>query len=236
MDLYAYAAGIAALLAIWLIVGTIAGVWNPVRFIQGADVRPSTSKAQWWLWIVVVLFSYVAIYAARLQRGHPEAIGTIPTNVLVALGLSTATMAVAKGITASQVASGRLAKSVGSADLKAIFQDDAGFPDLSKLQIMAWTFVSIAVYLLVVGNRVHSIVTASSVDPATGGLPDIDGALLALMGIGHGGYIAKKLLPPGPAIAPAMRALGGSIASGDGREAVSSPAGSRPDAGPFWHS
>ena len=79
-----------------MISGIFAGAWNPWKLVEGADKRPSTSKFQWWLWTVVVIFAYVAIYASRVNLNHFEALSEIPQNVLIALGMSAGTMAVAK--------------------------------------------------------------------------------------------------------------------------------------------
>ena len=237
MELYAYGAGLLTLVAIWIIAGVLSTTWNPLGFIQGADNRPSTSKFQWFLWLVVVLFAYVAIYAARIQRGHFEAIGALPSNVLVALGLSTGTMVLAKGITVNQIRNGIITKTNGSGGIGAIFQDDNGFPDLSKLQLMAWTFVALAVYILITANKVHTVIAQSNIDPGTVTMPDIDGALLALMGIGQGGYIAKKLLPAGPAMAPSLTSIRSVTTAGirsDG-PATDSKVLSGTPAEPSWH-
>jgi len=98
----------------------------------------------------------------------------------------------------SYISTGRIAKSAvpsGSSSFGAIFQDDAGFPDLSKVQMIAWTFIAIVTYLIAVGSRIHQRNYCS--------LPDIDSALMVLMGLGHGAYLGKKLVtqdatPPNP--------------------------------------
>src|SRR5690242_7543055 len=96
---YLVAVGVLALL--WLIYRVLSGSWNPLLVVCGADGRPSTSKLQLWLWTLVVLFAYVAIYTARASHGHFEPISQLPANVLIALGLSVMTATAAKGITVS---------------------------------------------------------------------------------------------------------------------------------------
>jgi len=183
--------GIVVLVGLWLLYVVLGGSGNPRKLVEGADGRPSTSKFQWFLWTVVVIFSYVAVYAARVMKGNFEVITEIPANVLIVMGLSLATMTAAKGIMVSYVASGRMTKTKvdpkvdsRSTGLGLLVQDDTGFPDLSKIQMVAWTLIAIGIYLIRV---VHEI---SCTPPE---LPDIDPALMVLMGLGQGAYLGKKL-------------------------------------------
>src|SRR4051794_30298959 len=75
------------LVALYVICGVIGNTWNPWKLIEGADGRPSTSKLQWFLWTVVTIFAYVAVYTARAWHGHPEPVDTIPSSLLIAMGL-----------------------------------------------------------------------------------------------------------------------------------------------------
>jgi hypothetical protein len=137
MELSIYAVSLGVLVALWLIYGIGTGTWNPVYVFLGNDGRPSTSKFQWFLWTVVILFSMSAISAARVMRGAPEPISTLPVNLLVVLGLSGITMVTAKGITTLYVRSGRLKKpSTSFKSMSALFLDDENAPDLGKIQMM----------------------------------------------------------------------------------------------------
>jgi hypothetical protein len=91
------------------------------------------------------------------------------------------TLASAKAITSAYVANGKVTKPTGGAGV--LFTDDGGQTDLAKTQLLAWTTVAIVVYPYVL---CHS--------DATKGLPDIDGAIMVLMGLGHGAYVGKKLV------------------------------------------
>jgi hypothetical protein len=137
----------------------------------------------------VVIFAYAAIYSLKFEAHRFEAIDEIPKNVLIAMGMSVISAAAAKGITVSYISTGRITKPTvpsSSSSFGAIFQDDAGFPDLSKIQMIAWTFIAIATYLIAVGSKIHQRDYSS--------LPDIDSALMVLMGLGHGAYLGKKLV------------------------------------------
>jgi len=156
------------------------------RLFEGADGRPSTSKCQFFLWTVVVLFSYAALYTVKLMQHSFGPIEKLPENVLIAMGMSVISASTAKAITTSYVNTGRISKSnisPNAARFGDIFQDDSGVPDLSKLQLLAWTSISIATYLIVVGQHI------AGGDPS---IPDIDKSLMALMGLGHAAYLGKK--------------------------------------------
>jgi hypothetical protein len=190
MTFIPYLAGIAALLLGWLLYGLLAPTWNILKLVTGTDGRASTSKLQWFLWTVVVVFAYVAIWAAGALDGDLAPITEIPQNLLIAMGLSLTTMAAAKGITVSYVNSGRVIKT--NADpgekkdkgLGPIVSSDEYAPDLSKMQMMIWTLVAIVIYFFAVVEQIRSGHV----------LPDIDPTLMVLMGLGQGAYLGKKLV------------------------------------------
>jgi hypothetical protein len=163
--------------------------------IRGADGRPSTSKAQWWIWTAIVLFGYVAVFVERWLRGDPSAGIVVPQNLLVAMGFSGVSMVAAKAVTTTHVTQGLVDKTRTSTALGGIFTDDNGRPDLSKVQNIAFTAVAVIVYFVRLATQV-----------TTNGLPDlvdIDPSLMLLMGLSHGSYIGAKLatrdVPPQPA-------------------------------------
>jgi hypothetical protein len=184
---------------------------------EGADGRPSTSKFQFFVWTAVVLLAWVAIYVARLRRGEWNAVPDVPQNLLLVMGLSGVTMAAAKGVTVAYMQNWpRMKPSVKPPERStaaSLFQDDTGFPDLSKIQMLAWTLIATGTYAVLLWNRLGSIAVLPDITTcATGGacgLPDIDGALLVLMGLGQGAYIGKKLTVTGAATR--LNSLGPSV-------------------------
>jgi hypothetical protein len=226
----AYLSAAAVLGVLYVLYRMLSGNWNPFKLIEGADGRPSTSKFQFFLWTVVVVFGYTAIYAARASKHEYGAIDDIPKNVLLAMGFSAATAVAAKGITVSYIDNKKVQKtSVGDAQPSsapatagvvpvsvpaiagaspapvlagvtpvpqpkatgpgAIFQDDEGVPDLSKVQMVAWTLIAAGMYLISMGGQINRIVDGVDL-PA---MPDIDATLMVLMGLGQGAYLGKKL-------------------------------------------
>jgi len=195
--------GLGALAAVWLLVGltnrTIG--WRIWRLTEGEDKVPSTSKLQWLIWLTVVLFSYTALWVLRAKAGHYGAITNVPANVLAVLGFSTATAATAKGITVGYLHSGRIVKRNPAPAQSAqtqptqnppavrggILQDDSGFPELAKIQMIAFTLLAVGIFLTTVFHEIRA-------HPGQAGLPNIDSSLLVLMGISQGGYLGKKLV------------------------------------------
>src|SRR5450759_4910177 len=143
----AYASSVIFLLLLWCVYRVVGKTWKCGRLYEGADGRPSSSKFQFFLWTIVVLFAYVSIFAARYGTPQQQAVNQIPRNVLIAMGLSVTTLVAAKGITSSYVSSGQLQKPANQGK-GGLFTDDDGYSDLSKIQMLAWTLVALAVYVL----------------------------------------------------------------------------------------
>lgn len=213
--------------------------WSPASLVIGQDKRPSTSKFQFLLWTAVVAYAYVVVYTARALDGVYAPIDQIPPNLLTAMGFSIVTAAAAKGITVGYLDAGRTAKpepavtraSAANAGQSVVggpvrrhggwsnlITDDQGSPDLTKIQMIAWTFIAIGVYLVGLVALVSDIPAAirnmrdeqgkpvapqqiteayASEHPAVVNrisLPDISPALMVLMGLGQGAYLGTKLV------------------------------------------
>jgi hypothetical protein len=125
--------GVAFLAIVYIITAFITGHWQPKALFNGFDGFASTSKLQWLLWLIVILFGYVAIWVLRAEHGDYIALSDIPVNILTVLGFSTGTAAAAKGITAGYVQTGKVKKmgvpaNPTSSTTGGIFQDDSGGP------------------------------------------------------------------------------------------------------------
>ncbi len=198
--------------ALFLAVAGIAIVWNRLatkdtrhRFlvlIEGADGRLSASKFQWFTWTTVIVGSYIAVYVARVLTGHSGASPQVPANVLIALGFSTTTMATAKGITTLYIAGGRTVKeppptaaNSTNVDMRGgLLSDDTGITDLSKVQLVTWTLIALAVYMFAVQSRISAIPHNCTAPCSPDSIPDIDSVLMVLTGLSQGGYLGKKLV------------------------------------------
>jgi hypothetical protein len=200
-SLEAFALGIGGVL-LFAIVGSLAGPGSGgvLGAIRGEDGRLSSSKFQFFLWTAVVIFTWVsvnvaqALSTAKCAGAISGALPNFPTNVLLAMGFSVTTLATAKGVTTSYVLSGRMAKSwtnrFALSDL--VCQDDGRSPDLTKIQMLTWTVIASASYLFGAVHLVNDYLSIGA-HPACG-IPDIDTALMALMGIGQGAYLGSKIV------------------------------------------
>ncbi len=154
---------------------------------MGEDGFASTSKAQFFIWTFVAIIAYLMIVSDRVTMHsvfYPPS--EVPSHLLLAMGLSIITASVAKAIgmnDPTRVISSGIDEKPGV----GLFTDEKGKPDLSKIQMMAWTVVAISVFYV---ELFHNIWW----DPHPPEIPDIDEALLVLMGIGQGAYITKKLI------------------------------------------
>ena len=214
--------GLAFLVVVYVAVALITGHWSFKELFTGFDGFGSTSKLQWLLWLIVILYGYAALWVLRALNHDFTALSDIPVNVLTVLGFSTGTAAAAKGITAGFVQTGKVPKSTAAkpaatksaapdpaapskpsaATTGGIFQDDSGGPELAKIQLMAFTLLGIGVFLTAVFHQI-------AVGDLKDGLPNIDSSLLVLMGISQGGYLGKKLVTFGTPTLLAPRPLTG---------------------------
>jgi hypothetical protein len=217
-----------AFLALFLFYGvcmSVSGSLYPIDLAIGADGNLSASKFQFLVWNAAVVFSYIWIYAVRysLHAGNElAAVGPIPIphNVLYVMGFSIGTFAAAKAITVSYINAGRL-----SDDSKSSFagQNEAGArqnangqkppdgnglattdgaPDLSKIQMLVWTLIAVALFLIETFHNVfgtsQAAVACSTLLPSNPmqlcqPLPDIDPVLMVLMGLSQAAYLGTKL-------------------------------------------
>lgn len=192
--------GLGATAIMYFIYHLLTGKWNPAYLFEGTDKRLSTSKFQWFLWLWVIVFAYITLYAARsLVLGHlAEATTGLPAGVLGALGISTATAAIAKGLTQSTVSQGGTKEEAEGTQVRKaqnLVADDSNNVDLSKMQIFVWTIIAVTIFLLSLWRVTASLTEANA--NATS-LPDIDQTLLVLSGISAAGYLGTKIVAQKP--------------------------------------
>lgn len=68
--------GVAFLVVLYVVTAFITGHWRLKEVFNGFDGFGSTSKLQWFLWLIAILFGYVATWVLRAQiSGRPAAVG-----------------------------------------------------------------------------------------------------------------------------------------------------------------
>src|SRR5262245_11618260 len=77
--------GLAVIVVLYVISAVMNKSPNPLKLIEGKDGVASTSKFQWAIWLVVILFAYAFLWFIRTREGEWGALSTIPRNLLAVL-------------------------------------------------------------------------------------------------------------------------------------------------------
>jgi hypothetical protein len=150
----------------------------------------SLSKLQAALWFFAVFLGYVATYAVRVRHGDVAALGTLPQNLMLLLALSAGGTLGSKWITGYKVKAGKITKTdAGRPSAGDLVADDDGYAAWNKLQLFYFTALAFAVY----GIGLVRELQLASADSAPM-LPEVDTALVALMGLSQGAYLGKKVV------------------------------------------
>jgi hypothetical protein len=189
----AYLFGAAALALFWVFSVFATGDWAPWALAMTDSTvgtkKLSASKFQNLAWTLVTLFSYASVFGARLLAtgvgSALNALPSVPGNLLLLMGLSTATAVGSKGVTISYKARGLIPQESGG-----LTSSPEGDADLVKTQMVVWSLVGALIYLLSVVHLINSQLFLQ----ATAALPDVDGALLVLSGVSQGTYFGNKLV------------------------------------------
>jgi hypothetical protein len=198
--------GLGAVLLFAAIYTACSGYGNPLRLAMGEDGHLSTSKFQFLLWTIVFAYAYVMLEVARIFfKQDVGGIGYLPHNVLIAMGFSVTTAVGAHAIVVSYASNGKLNKPPGNpagigqakVALSDLILNDDGEPDLSKVQMLLWTIVAAGIYLFQAHHGIGAFAAcdattaANNTNPCT--FPDVDAALMVLMGLGQGAYLGGKI-------------------------------------------
>jgi hypothetical protein len=71
------------LLLLYLVTAISSQYRNPWKLVEGADGQASTSKFQWFLWVMAVLFAYTALWVLRAEQGDLLAVRTAPAGHVI---------------------------------------------------------------------------------------------------------------------------------------------------------
>ncbi len=165
---------LSSVVVLWAISFVFTRKFNPFELACGVDKNYSASLLQFLIFTYVIVFAYVAVYVARLGA-ELTALPNIPLNLLVLMGLSVGSATASKGIVVSYVEQGKLP--VDGADQSGVVKDKFGNVALTKVQMLIWTFIAAVIYLSTVVDFIQRGLYTQQ-----GALPDVDGALLVLMG------------------------------------------------------
>jgi len=164
----------------------------------GQDGRVSNSITQMSLWFILLISTYVSAFILRWTDagGVLGCIG-IPMHLAVLSGLSGLTTAGAKGITANKVANapappanaqnGKWNDNKAAASLGDLIRDDNNRFDFGDFQMLVMTLIAVVSYGIIAYAFLGAIPAQATIS-----LPDVDGTVLAMFGVGQGAYLTKK--------------------------------------------
>jgi hypothetical protein len=160
--------------------------------------RYSLTQMQVVLWSILIISLIVGLYSARVVANISDALNfAIPEELLIVMGISVGSTAVAITVKAGKDAShpGQVAASNESdrprfAQMFLVEEGELAdkVVDVTKFQNFWITVILVAAYIVLAVNAVDA---ADRVDDVV--LPGFSGTFLTLLGISHAGYLAGKL-------------------------------------------
>jgi len=174
----------------------VGGIFLYVAFkkaAKGLDGTYSIANIQLILLTSAIMGSYVAM--AAIKGGFLD---HIPENTLILMGISGVSTSMATIIRSGQpakVEQGEGGAFTSESDKPSIAKNQM-FPgaftsesepeksSLAKIQMFAWSLVALGIYIVL------AAINIARGEPI---LPNVDQAILGLMGIGHGIYLANKV-------------------------------------------
>lgn len=190
MRLNPYFFGWLALAVMYVVSIAVTRSGWPWALARGHNNQLSASLLQFFVFTAVTVFAYVTVYAARVIALAPNeqlpSLPEVPVNLLILMGLSVATASSSKAITITYLQQNQLP----TEDKSSLIANREGASDLTKVQMIIWTLIAAAIYII----RINRFIVTQEYAQGNIALPDIDGALLVLMGASQGGYVAGKLV------------------------------------------
>lgn len=172
--------------------------------------RISLSRLQMVGWTLVVLSAVITAGASNLalDRGTEALVISIPNELLLAMGISAASLAATPALLTlkGDDRSGKT-RAAGHANpdeaswldvFRGDEQSDKNVPDLSKIQQFLITLALVGVYAVAIGNMLANGPTppVPPVPPLPAGtfwtLPPLNANFVWLLGISHAGYLSYK--------------------------------------------
>lgn len=165
--------------------------------IRDKDWYPSLSIFQFFIWTFVVLFAFFGIYLFRVFSGitDPPTISDMPESLLILMGISFVVPVTSSGLSSIKYVSSVLGGPKPPKDKLPGYStmlNENGKPTLTRFQMFSWTWISIAIYLVILSSAVSEVVN-NEISAKDLTLPDIDPALVVLMGISQGAYLGGKI-------------------------------------------
>jgi len=160
--------------------------------------RVTLARLQMLIWTVLVLSAYLAAALANIGRDAASPLSVdIPGELLLAMGISTASLVAAPAALAYKEKRHQAALQSWPTEAESRFSDlfrgeevgDRDHLDLGKVQMFLFTVVLVLAYGLAVGDMFDKTQGTFTSLPALG-----DG-VVTLLAISHAGYLTRKAMP-----------------------------------------
>ncbi len=190
--------GLLAVLLLYGVAVYVTKSLNPLVAVLGNDPATASSQLVFAMWTVTFVFAYVVLYSDRLQHSAIDPLyRSIPHNILILMGISVATVVIDKTKSSSDRPAVRAARESRTAlSLSdALTAPPARTPALTNIQMVTWSFIGVVSYLIVVYATLELHTSCAPILAGTPPcIPDVDTALLVLLGLSQGAYVGGRLV------------------------------------------
>jgi voltage-gated potassium channel Kch len=153
----------------------------------------SLTSFQFHTWTIVFLFSLLWVYLVRVQGGLLVPIPALPTETLALMGINTASALGSAAIAISHPTEPTEEDEKHKDSFWYMLYLD-GSPDLSRVQLFAWTVLSVIIYVAILFTQMfgHYIWGLGPISLQSLTIPNVDPSLVILMGLSHSAHIGVK--------------------------------------------
>jgi hypothetical protein len=183
--------------------------------IRDGDYYPSLPRFQFMLWTVVIAFVFLSVYLLRIYGGETGAPPQIQDSILQLMGISVAAPIIGTVMSSYKYDSSLSKSPIRNTDVPKLSTMllEHSKPVLFRYQMFLWTFVGIAIYLVIFFSifsstisdvetqcpiRCANLKSLKSTTLKDLLIPPIDPSLVILMGLSQGGYLGGKLVARTP--------------------------------------
>ena len=160
--------------------------------IRDDDWYPSLALFQFLTWTCIIAFLYLGVYLTRVFGGVFGVLPTMPSNLLVLMGISVAVPVISGGISTVQYTTEAPKECPSQPPSFSTMLEEGNKPTLTKFQMFVWTWIGVLIYFTVFLAMLTRPGALQAVQNLY--LPDIDPILVVLMGLSQGAYIGGKLV------------------------------------------
>lgn len=149
--------------------------------------HPSLGLFQFTLWTIIVIVTFLGIYIFGILSGYGSLNLTIPDNLLIVMGLSTASGAVGFVLSRRNYSRKPVTRPSTSYPYLDMIKEN-GKISLTRFQMFCWTFIGIAYYI----TSIFIKFATPTYDIMS--IPDLPETFVILMGISQLSYLTGKYL------------------------------------------